>query len=158
MTAFVIRPARFPDDAEAVLVIWREYVASPSVSLDYQGYEAEFADIPGRYAPPDGRLLVAERGGELVGCIALRKVSDDICEMKRLYVRPQARGSSLGRRLVESLIEAAEEAGYREMRLDVLEEFQQARALYEELGFGPADPVSHNPVPGTSFMGRRLQP
>lgn len=153
----MIRHARFPADTEAVLGIWREFVASPTVSLDFQGYEAEFADLPGKYAPPDGRLIVAERLGELDGCIALRRVTAEICEMKRLYVRPRARGSGLGLQLVKRLIDEAREAGYAEMRLDALAEFEQARRIYLGLGFVPADPVSFNPLPGTAFLGLTLR-
>lgn len=152
-----IREARFPQDAAAVLDIWREYVTSPSVSLEYQDYEAEFAALPGKYAQPMGCILVAERQNRVEGCIALREVSVGICEMKRLYVRPEARGHGLGYRLVECLIEKAKHVGYREMRLDVLAEFQQARSLYTRAGFVPADPVSFNPVPGTSFLGLELR-
>ncbi|MEI9927541.1 MAG: GNAT family N-acetyltransferase [Sphingomonas sp.] len=153
----IIRHAIFPEDAPSVLDIWSEYIASASVSLDYQGYRAEFANLPGKYALPDGRLLLADTGGEIDACVALRKVSAEICEMKRLYVRPRARGRRLGHRLVERLIDEARTAGYSEMRLDVLEEFAQARELYRSLGFTPADPVSFNPVPGTSFLGLRLR-
>lgn len=151
-----IRHARFPQDRESVLAIWREYVASPSVSLDFQDYEAEFAKLPGKYAPPGGCLLLAEQRGQLAGCIALRQADEAICEMKRLYVRPVARGSGLGRQLIERLIEEARQMGYREMRLDVLAEFAAARKLYEELGFIEAEPVSYNPVPGTAFLGLLL--
>jgi ribosomal protein S18 acetylase RimI-like enzyme len=151
-----IRHASFPADAAAVLDIWREFVASPTVSLDYQGNEAEFADLPGKYAQPHGRVIVAEQSGELLGCVALRKVTPEICEMKRLYVRPQARGLRLGYRLVTRLIDEARGAGYSEMRLDVLAEFEQAQALYRSLGFVPAEPVSFNPLPGTAFLGLML--
>ncbi|PZU08821.1 GNAT family N-acetyltransferase [Sphingomonas sp.] len=152
-----IRSAVFPHDRDAVLDIWREFVASPSVSLDFQGYEAEFADLPGKYAEPQGRLLVAERSGGLVGCVSLRRIDDSLCEMKRLYIRPAARGDGLGRQLVERLIGEARRAGYAEMRLDVLPEFDRARRLYASLGFAPADPVSFNPVPGAAFLGLRLR-
>lgn len=152
----IIRNAVFPQDAPAVLDIWQEYIASPSVSLDYQGYQAEFANLPGKYAPPAGCLLLAERSGEIDGCISFRKVSVGICEMKRLYVRPRGRGNRLGYRLIEQLIGQARTAGYLEMRLDVLEEFAQARTLYEAFGFMPADPVSFNPLPGTAFLGLHL--
>ena len=152
-----VRRAQFPQDASAVLEIWREYVASPSVSLDYQGNEAEFADLPGKYAPPEGRLLLAVRDGSIEGCVAFRKVFDGICEMKRLYIRPRSRGAGLGRRLVEHLIAEAKAAGYEEMRLDVLEEFKHAQKLYADLGFVPAAPVAFNPLPGTSFLGLRLR-
>lgn len=153
----LLRHARFPEDAGAVLAIWREFVASPSVSLAHQNNEAEFADLPGKYAPPDGRLLVAERDGQIVGCIAFRKVDERICEMKRLYVRPQERGRGIGRRLSERLLAEARDAGYSEMRLDVLEEFERARALYTTLGFEPAEPIAFNPLPGTSFLGLKLR-
>lgn len=151
-----IRPAFFPHDCADVLEIWREFVASPSVSLAFQGNEAEFAALPGKYAPPGGRILLAERGGEILGCIALRRVDDAICEMKRLYVRPAGRGLGLGRQLVERLIDEARGAGYAEMRLDVLAEFRSAQLLYRALGFAPADPVTVNPLPGALFLGLKL--
>jgi putative acetyltransferase len=153
----VIRHARFPEDTSAVLNIWREYVASPSVSLDYQGNEQEFAELPGKYAAPDGRILLAHRVGQIEGCIALRKVDISICEMKKLYVRPRARGLGLGQKLVQRLINEAREIGYQEMRLDVLAEFRSARKIYQSLGFVAAEPVSFNPVPDTSFLGLKLR-
>jgi putative acetyltransferase len=151
-----IRHAQFPKDMAAVLDIWREYVVSPSVSLDYQDNEAEFASLPGPYARPDGRLLLAERSGQVVGCIALRRVSRQICEMKRLYVRPSVRDLGVGRRLVQRLIAEAQSAGYVEMRLDVLPEFKAAQRLYAELGFAPAAQVAHNPIAGALFLGLLL--
>jgi len=157
LAMFFIRPALFPDDRDAALSIWREFVASPSVSLDYQGNEAEFAALPGKYAPPQGRLLLADADSSIMGCIALRKVDDAICEMKKLYVRPAARGFGLGVRLIERLIAEARTAGYAEMRLDVLPEFVRARQIYAEFGFTPSDPVSFNPVPGAEFLGLSLR-
>lgn len=151
-----IRHARFPDDAVAVLDIWREFVASPSVSLDYQGNDAEFADLPGKYARPGGCVILAERQGAIDGCVAFRKVDTEICEMKRLYVRPRARGTRLGYRLVERLIDEARTVGYGEMRLDVLAEFERAQAIYRNMGFVPAEPVSFNPLAGTKFLGLKL--
>jgi GNAT superfamily N-acetyltransferase len=151
-----IRPAAFPQDREGLLDIWREFVASPSVSLDFQGNEAEFADLPGKYAPPGGLVLLAVSDSGIVGCVAMRRVSDAVCEMKRLYVRPAARGLGVGRRLAERLLAEARRIGYAEMRLDVLAEFEQARKLYRELGFEDADPVSCNPLPGTQFLGKAL--
>jgi putative acetyltransferase len=152
----IIRWADFPADIHAVLDIWREYIASPSVSLDYQGNDVEFATLPGKYAPPNGCVLVADNDGEIDGCIAYRQVRPGLCEMKRLYVRPRARGTQLGRDLVGQLILEARKAGYVEMRLDVLEEFTSARRLYETFGFVPAEPVSYNPIPGTAFLGLPL--
>ena len=152
----IIRPARFPDDTASVLGIWREFIARSPVNLDYQGNDAEFAALPSKYAAPKGCVLLADRGGEIDGCIALRQVSTDICEMKRLYVRPHARGRHLGHALVERLIAEARSAGYREMRLDVMEKLTAARALYAAIGFAPAEPISFNPVPGASFLGLDL--
>ena len=151
-----MKQAVFPQDSRAVLDIWREFVASPSVSLDFQGYAAEFENIPGKYAVPDGRILLGKVNGQIAGTVALRKVSPAICEMKRLYVRPGARGTGLGRALAETLIREAKQAGYAEMRLDVLAEFTAAQKLYADLGFVPAPAVSFNPVPGTQFLGLPL--
>jgi putative acetyltransferase len=151
-----IRHAKFPEDLSAVLSIWREFVANSPVSLDYQGNETEFANLPGKYAAPKGCILLADHDGDIEGCIALREVSADICEMKRLYVKPHARGRNLGRQLAERLITEARGAGYSEMRLDVQEKSVSARRLYEALGFVTTDPISFNPVPGASFLGRRL--
>jgi putative acetyltransferase len=152
----VIRRAIFPDDTASLLAIWREFIASSPVNLDYQGNDADFASLPGKYAAPEGCVLLADRDGEIRGCVAFRKVSTDICEMKRLYVRPGARGSHLGRDLVERLIAEARIAGYREMRLDVMEKSVSARKLYKAFGFVPAEPISFNPAPGASFLGLYL--
>ena len=138
----VIRHASFPGDTASVLGIWREFIASSPVNLDFQGNHAEFENLPGKYAPPSGCVLLADRDGAIQGCVAFRKVSIEICEMKRLYVQPSARGSRT--------------VGYREMRLDVTEKSASARKLYEAVGFVAADPVSFNPVPGASFLGLRL--
>ncbi|MEO8389466.1 GNAT family N-acetyltransferase [Polaromonas sp.] len=151
-----IKSAAFPDDLERVIAIFREYIASPSVSLDFQDYEAEFAALPGKYAAPDGCLLLAWKEQAVVGCAALRRVDDTVCEMKRVYVRPNARGESLGRRLVESILAEARARGYSHICLDVLPEFSAALRLYESLGFLPAAPVTFNPVPGTKFLALEL--
>lgn len=151
-----IKPANFPEDLERVVAIFREYVASPTVSLDFQEYEAEFASLPGKYAPPEGRVLLAWKDRAIVGCAALRKVDGNMCEMKRVYIRSTARGEGLGRRLIESLLAEAREAGYSRICLDVLPEFVAAQSIYESLGFRPAPPVSFNPVPNTKFLGLDL--
>ena len=152
----IIRHAIFPDDLASVLGIWREFIAASPVNLDYQGNDAEFASLPGKYAAPGGCVLLADRGGDIEGCIALRKVSSAICEMKRLYVRPHARGGAVGRALVERSIAEARAMGYSEMRLDVQEKFVAARKLYADFNFVAAEPVSFNPVPGASFLGLLL--
>lgn len=152
----IIRRAEFPIDEEVVLSIWREFIANSPVNLDYQDNEVEFATFADKYAAPKGCVLLAEADDGIQGCVAMRQVSSAICEMKRLYVRPQARGQHLGRALAEQLIEEARAAGYREMRLDVHGKFVPARALYAQLGFVAAEPISFNPVPGASFLGLHL--
>ncbi|SNS97140.1 Acetyltransferase (GNAT) family protein [Sphingopyxis indica] len=148
--------AVFPDDMDAVLEIWREFIANSPVNLDYQSNDAEFGRLATKYAPPDGCVLLALQDGEVVGCVALRRVTLDICQMKRLYVRPKARGNELGRQLIERLIVQAREMGYQEMRLDVQAKSVSARKLYKALNFTEAEPVSFNPVPGASFLGLHL--
>ena len=107
-----IRPARFPDDLALVRQLFREYAESLEIDLAFQGFEAELAALPGKYAPPRGRVLLAFRGEEALGCVALRPVDDATCEMKRLFVRPAARGEQLGRRLAERICEEGRAAGY----------------------------------------------
>lgn len=152
----IIRRAIFPDDLTSVLNIWREFIANSPVNLDYQDNDAEFAKLPSKYVAPDGCVLLADHGCAVDGCIAFRKVSHEICEMKRLYVRPQARGRDLGRDLVDRLIMEARSVGYREMRLDVMGQYLSARKLYEAFGFAAAEPISYNPEPGALFLGLRL--
>lgn len=151
-----IRRANFPSDIPQLLDIWHEFIANSPVNLDYQRNDAEFSTLPEKYAAPDGCALLADCDGEIQGCIALRKVDAHLCEMKRLYVRPHARGKNLGRKLVERLIEEARAMGYREVRLDVMEKSVSARQLYAAFGFVPAEPVSFNPAPGAAFLGLRL--
>jgi GNAT superfamily N-acetyltransferase len=152
----VIRHAIFPEDLPEVTAIFREYVQSPTANLGFQNYEQEFAALPGKYTAPDGCVLLAVIGGGVVGCAALRRVDDAACELKRVYVRPAARGIDLGRKLVEEMLRVARQAGYRRMCLDVLPEFAAAQRLYESLGFADAEPVSFNPVPGTRFLALEL--
>ena len=150
---FSIRTANFPQDENAVLAIFREYIASAPVSLDYQQNEDEFLKIGSKYSLPDGVVLLVYKGDEVVGCAAFRRVDDNVCEMKRVYIRPTERGHKLGEKLVTQLMLCAKENGYSRMCLDVLADFETARRLYEKLGFEPADPVSYNPIPGTHFLG-----
>jgi GNAT superfamily N-acetyltransferase len=148
--------ARFPEQLDAVVSIFREYVASPTVSLDFQDFEAEFANLPGKYAQPGGCVLLALQESIVVGCAALRPVDQISCELKRVYVRPKVRGNNVGRDLVVRMLGVARAAGYSRMCLDVLPEFVAAQRLYESLGFLPAPAVTHNPVPGTKFMAIEL--
>jgi len=156
--AYRIEVAVGPDDLAAVAGLFRAYAASLGVDLAYQGFEAEVANLPGRYAPPAGRLLLARSAqGEPLGCIALRALETPrCCEMKRLYVAPAARGLGLGEALVRALIAEARAAGYSEMRLDTLPEMRSAQALYARLGFKAIEPYYATPVAGTAFLALDL--
>jgi ribosomal protein S18 acetylase RimI-like enzyme len=151
-----IRPAKIPPDLDVVRRLFREYAASLNVDLRFQDFEAELATLPGKYAPPKGRLLLAWSGAEAVGCIALRPLDDVTCEMKRLYVRPQARGEQLGRRLAERICEEARSAGYSHICLDTIPSMTAAINLYTSLGFKPTEPYTFNPVPGAIFLALDL--
>jgi ribosomal protein S18 acetylase RimI-like enzyme len=157
---FQIAPVRTAADLEATITIFRTYAASLDVDLAYQDFEGEMAVMPGKYAPPAGELLLArDASGRAVGCVGLRPLdAPGCCEMKRLYVCPDARGSGLGRGLVDALIEAAERIGYREMRLDTLPSMAEARGLYRNSGFEVIAPYYDTPIAGTLFMRRRLVP
>jgi len=152
-----IRPAAWPDEVEAVRRLLREYAAGLEVDLSFQDFEGELAHLPGPYHPAEGgRFLLAARAGELVGCVALRRLGGGRCEMKRLFVRPSARGEQLGKRLVGMLCDEARVAGYRQMCLDTLPSMRAAQALYRSLGFRPIAPYVFNPVPGTQYLGLDL--
>lgn len=151
----MIRPAT-PDDLDAVRALFREYAASLGVDLAYQGFETELAGLPGAYVPPSGALLLAVRpDGVAVGCVALRPMAGG-CEMKRLYCRPDARGSGLGRALAMAAIGAARDAGYGAIFLDTLPDMRAAQRLYRGLGFEVVAPYYDTPVAGTMFMRKRL--
>ena len=130
-----IRPVAGLGDLDAVRGLLRQYGAIPGVGECVVGFAAEIAGLPGRYAEPDGVLLLATVDGRPAGCGALRQLAGGLCEMKRLYVDPSARGSGLGRALALRLIEAGRERGYHAMRLDTLPFLESAIALYRSLGF-----------------------
>ena len=133
--------------------LFREYEAWLDLDLCFQNFEKELTELPGAYAAPTGRLLLAFENGKLTGCVALRRLSDDVCEMKRLFLRPQFHGKGLGRELAVRIIEEARTIGYQRMRLDTLSKHMgSAISLYRSLGFREIDPYYNNPVPGALFM------
>ena len=141
------------DDIENARSLFKVYAAWLEIDLCFQNFEKELSELPGDYAPPDGRLLLAFVNKALAGCIALRKIDEGVCEMKRLFVRPEFRGQRLGRKLVEAIIREARHIGYRRMRLDSLPpKMEDAIALYRSLGFKEIESYYQNPVPGAIFM------
>jgi ribosomal protein S18 acetylase RimI-like enzyme len=148
-----IRAVTAREEMGMVRILFREYAGSLGFGLCFQGFEQELAGLPGRYAPPTGCLLLATAGGELAGCVALKKLGDGVCEMKRLYVRSRHRGTGLGRALAEQIIREAKRLGYEAIRLDTVPSVMgSAVALYRSLGFRDIPAYYFNPVPGALFM------
>jgi putative acetyltransferase len=145
--------AESPDEIDRARELFKEYAARLGIDLCFQNFEKELARLPGDYVPPAGRLFLAMNDDEAVGCVALRRIADGICEMKRLYVRPEFRGTGLGHTLAETIIQSAREIGYGRMRLDTLPgKMDRAIAMYRSLGFTNIEPYYHNPVEGAAFM------
>ena len=148
-----LHQAQSPVQIAQARELFLEYADSLGFSLCFQSFDQELAGLPGDYAPPEGRLLVAEYRGALAGCVALHKLESGICEMKRLYLRPQLRGRGVGRAMAEALIAEARAIGYRKMRLDTVEPVMpNAAALYRRLGFAEIEPYRTNPIAGALYM------
>jgi putative acetyltransferase len=146
-------PAQIAQASELFL----EYAQSLGFSLCFQNFDSELAGLPGDYAPPEGRLLLVEYEGQLAACAALRKLESGICEMKRLYLRPQFRGKGVGRILAERIITEARQIGYHRMRLDTVEPvMKDAIAMYRKLGFKEIAPYRANPIAGAKYMELEL--
>jgi len=144
------------EELERIRNLFCEYANMLDFDLDFQNFDEELANLPGDYIRPAGCLLLAFTKGQLAGCVGLRKLSEDVCEMKRLYVREQFRGLGFGRALAEAVIEEARKIGYNYMRLDTVPSMDVARALYASVGFKQTSPYRYNPIEDAVFMELRL--
>ena len=157
LKAFSLAQVESPAQVAQARELFLEYAKSLNFSLCFQSFDKELASLPGDYAPPQGRLLLAEYQGQFAGCVALHKLQDPICEMKRLYLRPAFRGKGLGRVLAERIIAEARQIGYRRMRLDTVEPvMKDAVGMYRKLGFEEIPAYRPNPNPGTLYMELEL--
>jgi len=157
-TDFVIRAARFPEDAGAVRMLFAEYAAGLDIDLSFQGFASELDTLPGAYAAPGGAVLVAVAGDAPLGCVAIRPLDGPACEMKRLYVRAHARGKSIGAALVSRICSLARERGYSIVRLDTLASMTPALGLYARAGFRSIPPYTFNPIPDVRYLELELAP
>jgi ribosomal protein S18 acetylase RimI-like enzyme len=150
---FSLVQARTPAQLAQARELFLEYAQSLGFSLCFQNFDKELAALPGDYAPPAGRLLLAEYEDQLAGCVALHPLEPGICEMKRLYLRPNFRGKSLGRALADRIITEARQIGYQRMRLDTVEPvMKDAVAMYRKIGFREIAPYCTNPITGALYM------
>ncbi len=160
MSRFHLAKARRAEEIAAAATLFGKYADRLGIDLSFQGFEAELKSLPGKYAPPVGELMLAcSPAGDALGCVGVRPLEGiAVCEMKRLYVRPVARGLGIGRALVAAIIKSAEDLGYAEMKLDTLPSMPEAFALYKRCGFLEIPAYYHNPVPGTVYLGKPLSP
>jgi putative acetyltransferase len=157
VNAFDFQQAESRDQIAAIRELFLEYAQSLGFSLCFESFDQELASLPGDYAPPDGRLVLATNNGQPAGCVALHKLAPEICEMKRLYVRPQFRGRGLGRGLAEKIITEARQLGYTKLRLDTVEPVMKAAvAMYRRLAFREIPPYWQNPIEGVLYMELEL--
>jgi ribosomal protein S18 acetylase RimI-like enzyme len=152
-----VTQAQSADEIAIVRSLMREYQQRLGVDLSFQGFAAELDALPGSYAPPSGRLLLAWHEQAAVGCVALQRIDASRAEMKRLYVPPGARGLGVGRRLVAQLLSDAQAIGYSEVVLDTLPTMNEAQRLYEQFGFRDIEPYRPNPIAGTRYLGKTLR-
>jgi ribosomal protein S18 acetylase RimI-like enzyme len=152
-----VKQAITAEDFAAARVLIEAYAVELDVDLCFQDFAEEIAHLPGMYGPPDGCLLLARTDGELVGCVAIRQHDAASCEMKRLYVQPQHRGTGLGRRLAELAISAAKTLGYEQILLDTLPDMSEAQALYASLGFKEISSYYRNPLAGVRYFACSLE-
>jgi len=152
----LIYRAKSDVDWEIASDLFVEYAESLDFDLSFQSFDDEVADLRRQYAPPAGCMLLAQDGVRTVGCVALRRLNERICEMKRLYVMPEVRGQGYGKQLVLSIIREARERNYDRIRLDTVPAMERARSLYAELGFRSIRPYRHNPVEGAEYLELQL--
>ena len=156
-TVTEVRPVRSEADLDEARKLFKEYAAWLEIDLCFQNFEQELAELPGDYASPDGRLLLIWQNDDVAGCVAVRRLDESLCEMKRLFVREKFRGRGLGRNLIKAIIWEARKIGYRRMRLDTLPpKMNDAISLYRSFGFQEIKPYYNNPVPGAKFMELEL--
>jgi putative acetyltransferase len=143
-------------DLEDVKELFRAYVQFLGINLDFQGFEVELAKLPAKYAEPEGAIFLAKVDGNVAGCVALWKLEDGICEMKRLFIKPTFQGLGLGKKMVLVLIDEAKNKGYKIMKLDTLKRLQSANYLYTSLGFVSTKPYNFNPEPDILYFEKEL--
>lgn len=141
---------------ENIKELFLEYADSLDFDLDFQNFQQELANLPGEYAPPGGCLFIALDTDEPVGCVGLRKLEKNLCEMKRLYVRPRYRDLGIGRVLADTIVREASQKGYARMRLDTVPAMKAARKLYLSMGFKEIAPYRYNPIKGATFLEKKL--
>jgi len=137
--------------------LFKEYAKSLNFSLCFQGFDKELDELPGEYSPPSGRLFLVFSDDKLAGCVALRKIDGNVCEMKRLYLRPEFRGNGVGKKMTAEIIRAAQTIGYTEMRLDTVPIMKEAISIYRSMGFKEIEPYRDNPIPSAIFMELSLR-
>ncbi len=144
------------DQLTIIRELFLEYADQLGFELDFQNFDRDINELPGKYAPPEGRLLLALYDDRVAGCVALRRHSDEACEMKRLWVKPGFRGKRIGRALAERLIDEARLIGYKTMVLDTIDTMVEAVALYKLLGFVQTDAYYDNPIEGATYFEKDL--
>ena len=147
-----------PSEMEVIRELWIEYWNWLEFAPCFQDFDQELDALPGKYAPPDGCILLAQYNDTVAGCVSLRKLSDDICEMKRLYVRPSFRGKKIGQSLANAIVKAARQKGYQRMRLDTLPRMESAISIYKSLGFREINPYTAEPIDEAKYLELLLKP
>ena len=150
-TIVIVKKAKTSEEINAVRVLFQKYHKFLNADLCFQSFEEELNGLPGKYIHPDGDLLIGLIDKRIVGCVAVRKLDETTCEMKRLYVSSETRGTGLGKKMAEEIINVARNLGYETMRLDTLERLTEAMRLYEKLGFKKTDAYYRNPLPGVIY-------